>query len=654
MKQYPYLNSSFKLGKLTIRNRFVVAPMGVGFIHEPDGGIRDLGLDYYEQRAKGGFGLIYTGSFNSDSWVDPDNPLAANPLKNPAKFIKTSRELVRRVHTFNTRIIAQVTMGLGRNYPTYLAPSRLPVYDYPQFESEEITVEQIHEKEKYMIEVAKLCHQAGYDGFEIHAMHWGYLLDEFSMSITNHRTDEYGGSLENRIRIAKELIEGIKKECGQDFVVTIRLGLKAFMKGFNEASFDGKDEKGRDIEEAVEIAKLLESYGLDGLSVDTGVYDSFYYACPPGYVPAGFAIELAAQMKKEVNIPVMLCGRMGDVDLDEEAVREGKIDAVVMGRPSLADPDLPKKVEMGLPERIRPCIACNQGCMYRLLEVGVDSYCAVNPEMGKSPEYLPQRTLEPKNVIIVGGGIAGMEAARTLTRRGHKAVIYEKAAELGGNLIPAGAHSFKKEIRQLNEWYKQEIVRLGIEVHLNTEMNAESIIALHPDTVILAAGSSPVKLRVEGIEKAAGCLDVLSGRAEVKNSAVIIGGGLVGCEMAYDLALKGKDVTIVEALPSILTGSVPAINRTFLKDAIAYYGIKVKTDTLLTKVTDEGICVSKNSEEEFIPAETVIIAAGFRSNPSMAHELSGHGIEVYEAGDGVRAADIYTAVSAAYEIARMI
>lgn len=654
MKQYHYLNQPFKLGNLNIRNRFVVAPMGVGFIHEPDGEINKLGLDYYERRAKGGFGLIYTGSFNSDSWVDPDNPLAANPLKNPAKFIKSSTELTRRIHVFDTKIIAQVTMGLGRNYPTYLAPSVLPVYNYPEYKSEELTIEQIKKKEEYMIEVAKLCKQGGYDGFEIHAMHWGYLLDEFSMSITNQRTDEYGGSVENRIRIAKELIEGIKEACGKDFVVTIRLGLKAFMKGFNEASFDGKEEAGRDIDEAIEIAKLLESYGLDGLSVDTGVYDSFYYACPPMYVPQGYAIDLAAQMKKEVGIPVMLCGRMGDIDLDEEAVRDGKIDAVVMGRPSLADPDLPKKVEMGLPERIRPCIACNQGCMYRLLEQGVDSYCAVNPELGKSVDYLPQPALDKKNIVVVGGGVAGMEAVRTLTRRGHKVSLYEKSSELGGNLIPAGAHAFKKEIHQLNDWYKQELDRMGVEYHLNTALDAEQIIEMKPDAVILAVGSSPVTPRVEGVEKALGCLDVLTGGKEIKDKVVVVGGGLVGCEIAYDLVLKGKDVTVVEGLDHILNGPVPAINKQFINDAFKYYGVKVRTGTMLSKVTDEGIYVTADGKEEFIEADSTIIAVGFRPNKSFARELYGHGFEVYEVGDGAKVGDIYTSIGSAFEISRII
>lgn len=654
MKQYEYLNKPMKLGSITLRNRFVVAPMGVGFIYNPDGEINEKGLEYFEQRAKGGFGLIYSGSFNSDSTVDLDNPLAANPLKNPSIFIKTSLELTRRLHIYGTKIIAQVTMGLGRNYPGYLAPSAVPVYNFPDMTSPVLTVEQIKEKERLMIEVAKLCKQGGYDGFEIHAMHWGYLLDEFAMSVTNHRTDEYGGSLENRIRIAKELILGIKEACGKDFVVTIRLGLKAFMKDFNEASFDGKEECGRDIDEAIEIAKLLESYGLDGLSVDTGVYDAFYYACPPMYVPSGFAIELAAKLKKEVNIPVMLGGRMNDIDLDEAAIRDGKIDAVVMGRPSLADPELPKKVETGLSERIRPCIACNQGCIYRLLEQGVDSYCAVNPEVGKNVDYLPHPALEKKNVIVVGGGVAGMEAARTLTRRGHKVSLYEKNMELGGNLIPAGAHEFKKDIHRLNAWYKQELERLHVEIHLGEQITVEQLIALKPDAVILATGSNPVVPKVEGIEKAAGCLEVLNGTVEPGDKVVIVGGGLVGCEIAYDLSMQGKDVIIVEGLEHILNGPVPSINKQFLTDAFKYYGTKVKTGTMLSKITDEGAYVVADGKTELLEADTVITAVGFKPAPSMARELYGHGIEVYEVGDGKQVGDIYTSIGSAFEVARIL
>ena len=654
MKEFKYLNSSLKLGKLELRNRFAVAPMGVGFIYSPNGEINEKGLEYYEKRAKGGFGLIFSGSFNSDLDVDVDNPLAANPLKNPMGFIKTSLELNRRMHIYNTKMIAQVTMGLGRNYPGYLAPSALPVYDYPELTSPEITVEQIHQKEKYMIEVAKLCKQGGYDGFEIHAMHWGYLLDQFSMSITNHRTDQYGGCLENRIRIAKELIQGIKEACGEDFIVTIRLGLKAFMKDFNQASFDGKEEHGRDIDEAIEIAKLLESYGLDGLSVDTGVYDSFYYACPPMYVPAGFAIELAGKLKNEVSIPVMLSGRMVDMTQNEKAIQEGKIDGVVLGRPSLADPDIPKKIEMGTLERIRPCIACNQGCMYRLLEQGVDSYCAVNPELGKSNDYLPHPTLEKKNVIIVGGGVAGMEAARTLTLRGHNATLYEKSNELGGNLIPAGIHSFKKEIHQLNEWYKNELDRLHVKYYLNTELTIEDILNKKPDTVILATGSTPIIPPIKGIENAMNCLDYLKNENHTNEHTIIVGGGLVGCEIAYDLLKENHKVTIIEGKESILNGPVPAINKKFLLDAFEYYHGNIITNAMVSQIDKNGVHYIKDDKEEFIEANTTIISVGFKSMPSMARNLYGKGIDVYEIGDGKQVGDIYTSIGSAYEIAREI
>lgn len=653
MKNFECLNSPLKLGNLELRNRFAVAPMGVGFIYSPDGEINEKGLEYYEKRAKGGFGLIFSGSFNSDLDVDIDNPLAANPLKNPSGFIKTSLELNRRMHIYNTKMIAQVTIGIGRNYPGYLAPSALPVYDHPELTSPEISVEQIHQKEKYLIEVAKLCKQGGYDGFEIHAMHWGYLLDEFSMSITNHRTDEYGGCLENRIRIAKELIQGIKEACGKDFVVTIRLGLKAFMKDFNKASFDGTDEHGRDIDEAIEIAKLLESYGLDGLSVDTGVYDSFYYACPPMYVPAGFAIELAGKLRKEVSIPVMLSGRMVDMEQNEKAIQEGKIDGVVLGRPSLADPELPKKVETGLIERIRPCIACNQGCMYRLLEQGVDSYCAVNPELGKANDYLPHKALETKDVLVVGGGVAGMEAARTLTLRGHHVTLYEKSNQLGGNLIPAGTHSFKNDILKLNNWYKNELNRLHINYHLNTELSSKDIIEKNPDVVILAIGSSPIVPPIDGIENAMNCIEYFNSGKE-NEDAVIIGGGLVGCEIAYDLLKNNHKVTIIEGKDSILNGPVPAINKQFLLDAFDYYHGDVITSALVTKIDKQGIYYTKDGKEEFIKTNNVIVSVGFKSLPSMARELYGNGFEIYEIGDGKQVGDIYTSIGSAYEIAREI
>lgn len=659
MNQFENLCKPMQIGQVTIRNRFCVAPMSPGFTNFPSGEYKQEGIEYYVRRAKGGFGLIYTGAFSSDKEVDPFNPLSPYPTNAPEAFRKTSLELNQRAGAFGSHIFGQITLGVGRNYPGCYAPSEIPVYGHPDMTSPALTKEQIKAKIKCTTKTAELMKNSGYSGVEIHALHWGYLLDEFAMSLTNKRTDEYGGSLENRLRITKEALNAVKESCGSDFPVTIRLGMKAYVKDLQHASLTGEEEGGRTIEEAVEIAKLLESYGFDGLSVDTGIYESFYYACPPMYVRRGYSIDLASRIKEAVNIPVILGGRMGDPELDEEAVRDGKIDAVALGRPSLADPDFPRKIEMGRRESIRPCIACNQGCLHRLLSIGVDAYCAVNPEVGRSSGYEITKALVSKNVVVVGGGIAGMETARTASLRGHKVSLYEKSDQLGGNLIPAGAHDFKIEIRELNTWYQHELAALNVDIHRNEAMNIEKIKALHPDAVVLSVGSEPVIPRVDGIgsEKAVSCIDVLNRRKPVGNDVVVVGGGLVGCEMALEFINEGKNVTIVEALPALMSSgeAVPHPNKSMLLDIFEQEKIKILTNTKLTGIDENGAIVTcADKTQKTVKADTVVIAIGFKPLPSMARALQENGFEVYEVGDGKHVGNILTAVWDAYEVARTI
>ena len=518
--------------------------MAIGSYITPEGEFTKDGIDYFVRRAQGGFGLLFIGAMACDKEVDPDVRFCANPNKDPAAFRATSLELNRRANAYGAKVFAQMTMGLGRNYPGCVAPSAVPTYGMPDVIAPEITVEQIHRKIEIYADTCKLIQDCGYAGVDVHAMHWGYLLDEFANPLTNLRTDDYGSTLENRTRIMKELREAIAERCGWDFPITVRLGLRSYLKDVNHGDVTGEHEAGRTVEESVEIARLLESYGYNGLSVDTGVYESYYYACPPMYIERGYAIEMAAAVKAAVSIPVLLGGRMGKAEMDEAAVADGKITGVVLGRPSLADPDFPKKTLMAKAEEIRPCIACNQGCLYRLNEAFVDARCAVNPQAGQGMENNIEKALVRKKVVVVGGGVAGMEAARVCALRGHEVSLYEKTDRLGGNLIPAGAHRFKVEIRELNEWYQRQLANLGVDVHMNAEMNAEKIVALKPDAVVFGIGSNAVMPRVPGIDhpKAVSCVDVLLGKRRLGDNVVIVGGGLVGCEIAYEALLDGKKV----------------------------------------------------------------------------------------------------------------
>ena len=401
MKRYPKLSSPIKIGGVTIKNRMFMAPMDTGFGNTEWGGFTPAGIDYFVRRAEGGFGLLYSGGTNADCVVDGCDGI----LNHPDEFITQGKEINNRISPYGTKMFIQLSMNVGRN-GGLKTPSPLPTLGDPSVITEALTEDEIHLKVEEIGKAAKLVKDAGFAGVDIHAMHWGHLLDSFALAFMNHREDKYGGTLENRIRIAKEILETIKHECGEDFPVTMRLALKSYMKDFNKASFDGSEEVGRTLDEAIEIAKLLESYGYDGLSVDAGTLDAFYYAMPPSYIPSGFMVDMTAKVKEAVSIPILCGGRMADPDMNEKAIADGKIDAVVIGRQAIADPDYGNKVTDGMPEEIRTCIGCNQGCIWGYFCTGSVG-CAVNPVVGHEAEEKLKKTDNPKKIAIVGGGVAG-------------------------------------------------------------------------------------------------------------------------------------------------------------------------------------------------------------------------------------------------------
>ena len=646
--KYKHLTNPITIGSVTIKNRMFMAPMDTGFGNNEYGGFTQAGIDYFVRRAEGGFGLLFSGGTNGDCVVDGCDGI----LNHPEEFVEQGRQLNEKIAKFGAKMFIQLSMNVGRN-GGLKTPSPLPTLANPDVTTVALTVEEIQTKVREIGKAAKLVKDAGFAGVDIHAMHWGHLLDSFALSVMNHRNDEYGGSLENRLRIAKEIIDAIRQECGEDFPVTMRLALKSYMKGFNKASFDGSEEVGRTLEEAIEISKLLESYGYDALSVDAGTLDAFYYAMPPSYIPAGFMLDLTAKVKEAVSIPVLCGGRMANPDISEKAIADGIIDAAVIGRQAIADPDYAKLVSEGRTDEIRTCIGCNQGCIWGFFCNGRVS-CAVNPEVGYEGEPQPMKAEKPKKIIVVGGGIAGMEAARIAKKRGHDVTLMEKSGTLGGNLIPAGAHDFKVEIHQLTNYYKRQMELLGIDIQMNTEATPEILRQAGADTIILATGSVPVMPRsIEGIEKAVSGVDALLGKKPVGQKVVVVGGGLVGCEIAYGYAKEGRDVTIVEALDQILNlGSVPIMNKTMLLDGFEYYGTSIYTSTKLKSVLDDGaIVVLPDGNEKKLDADTVILSIGYRPLPSLKEELSCCDAEIIEIGDGRQVGNVLTCVKDAYESA---
>ena len=659
--KYEHLMSPLKIGSITIKNRYATGPMGGRhFIYTPQGAYSENGIDYWVERARGGFGLIVTGSNVANLTVDPFDPINGNPnpASYPAYFGHAARTVLERVHAHGGKMFMQISMGPGRMRDGKSC-SAIPKYKQPDALTDELTKEEIETKIADMIKLAKLAKGWGYDGVEIHGMHWGYLLDQFAMAYTNHRTDEYGGDLDGRLTIHRKIIQGIKEACGKDYPVSLRMCTKTYMGGYNVTSLTGENEVGRTIEEAVEIAKKFESYGLDMLNVNSGTYDTFYYCVSPYYMPKGFNLHLARQIKAAVNIPVFCAGGMDDPDMCEEAIAKGWIDGVTLARASLVDPHYARKVQMDTLEDIRPCIQCTN-CIETVLANGV-ALCSANPAAMREHSYGVPKAHRAKRVIVVGGGVAGMQAALTAKDAGHDVELYEGSDHLGGHLTEAGSHPFKQGIYKLNQWYQRQLDKEGIPVYLNTMLSVDDIKAKAPDVAILAVGSDHfIPSSIPGgrdHEKSVLCYDVLMGKKELGKKVVIVGGGLTGSELAFDLAAyEGKDVTLVEALPDILaTGAQKAVS-TMLRDLLDYNRVNIMTGHKILSVTDTGALVEcvETGEQISLEADNVVFAIGLKPKASMVNQLMGSGIEVHEIGDGKQVSNIRQCTSQAYEIARKL
>ncbi|MCG0275851.1 MAG: FAD-dependent oxidoreductase [Thermosediminibacteraceae bacterium] len=663
-KDYSNLFEPFKIGKLEIKNRFVMAPMGPGGFSTPDGAFNQRGVEYYVERAKGGTGLIITGICYVENEIEKKiMPTMPCPTLNPASFIKTASEMNERVHAYDAKIFLQLTAGFGRvAIPAILkgeavAPSPIENFWDPRIKCRELTTEEVETIVKKFAEAAVIAKMSGFDGVEIHAVHEGYLLDQFTLALFNKRTDKYGGDLMGRLRFPIEIVKAIKKACGDDFPVSLRYSVKSYIKGIRQGGLPEEEftELGRDTEEGLKVAKILEEAGYDAFNADAGTYDAWYWSHPPMYQKRGLYLPLTEKLKKVVNVPVLVAGRMEDPDLASSALEEGKADAVVIGRGLLADPELPNKIKEGRIKDIRPCLGCHVGCMGRIAQIKPLS-CAVNPQVGREAEYGIRPAEKVKRVMVVGGGVAGMEAARVCAMRGHKVSLYEKSEKLGGVLLAAGVPDFKKDDIRLVEWYENQLKALNVDVHLNTEVTKALVDENSPDVVIVATGSTPKKLNIPGVEKALMAIDVLLGKKKVGDKVVVIGGGLVGCELALWLAKQGKKVIIVEVLKKILSAGmpVPHMNSAMLIDLLKFYNVEIKTNTHVAAIKDEGIVIKTETGEKVIAADSVVLAIGYNPENSLYKQIAPQKAQTYILGDARKVQNIMYAIWDAYEVARNI
>ena len=488
------------------------------------------------------------------------------------------------------------------------------------------------------------------------------LLDQFTLHYVNKRTDEYGGSLENRYRFAAEIVKAIKAACGPDFPVSLRYSVVSKTKGFRQGALPGEDyvEAGRDMAESEIAAKFLQDAGYDMLNCDNGTYDAWYWAHPPVYMPENCNLAEVEHIKNFVDIPVVCAGRM-TLEAAAKSIAEGRLDGAGFARNFLADPEWFTKVIEDREDDIRPCILCHNGCFNMCHYKGVpndqdlsDSLhlarCAVNAEMMQWDKHYIKKTDKPKTVHIVGGGIGGMEAARVLTLRGHKPILYEKSGELGGAFIAASAESYKGKLRDLLEWYRGQMRAMEIDVRLGDEVKDITVFGGEP--VIIATGAVPrVLRRVPGNEKMVEACEFLLGKKQVGETVAVIGGGLTGCEIAYELALHGKKPLIVEMKDDLVAQKgVCLANSSFLREWFALNGVPVYLETALREVKDGAIvCAGKDGKEFELACDSVISCAGYIPAP-LTEKRSG----VQLIGDCRAVGNLRSVVWEAYEAAMKI
>jgi len=679
-QKYDALFTPWKIGNVEIKNRIVLCPTGgtslFGWFELTGCHFDKEAANHFLQRAKNNVGLIIPGiaPLRDTFW---GKWLWQNP-----KMFEELKEYMDEIHKTGAKLFVQLTAGMGRSWAIteLVAPLHKnrftralikPVIDTNHelaspsaqksrwahdIECPEMTIEQIHEIIEAFVKTAKLCKEAGVDGVEIHAVHEGYLLDQFAIEYFNKRTDEYGGSFENRYRFAAEIVKEIKKECGKDYPVSLRYSVESKLKDFCYGAMPGEKytEIGRAMEESEKAAKYLQDAGYDMLNADNGTYDSWYWAHPPMYMPENCNLEDVAHIKKFVDIPVVCAGRM-DIEVGARAVEEGRIDAVGIARQFLTDAEWVTKVIEDRLEDIKPCICCHSACFnfssskghantQDLKDTMGLSRCALNPETMQSEKYYIKPAKNQKKIAVVGGGIGGMEAAIVCAKRGHKVTLYEKSDKLGGVFVAAAAPEFKEKDKALIAWYIRELSKYPITVKMNTEV--KDVKALDADEVIVATGAVAKRIPVKGADTAVEAVDYLLGNKEVGEKVVVIGGRLTGCEIAYDLYLKGKKPVIVEMQDDlIVTPGICLANTSYLRDFFKTNKVPVYLETSLSEINSDSVTLKDKQGNSFkVDSDSVILSVGYTPAP-----VANKGVHVI--GDAKNVGNLRTVIWGAWDVA---
>ena len=641
VSKFQKLFETARIGPMQLKNHIIMPPMGTLF-GTRDGYVSQRLIDYYEARARGGAGLII---LEITAPYAPGRGYATQLMISDDKYLSGWKKLVDAIHKHGSKAAVQLHHA-GRAIMTnqtgnqVVGPSPVPIMGTNEI-PHELTVEEIEEITRAFAGGARRAREAGFDGVEVHGAHQ-YLISSFLSAWTNTRTDKYGGSIENRARFLVEVIRAIKETAGADFPVWPRLSAQEYGM-----------ENGITIEETKQVVPMAIEAGAQAIHVSAYGIMSYVMKAPSPDEP-GWILPLAEEVKKVSSVPVIAVGRL-DAEIAEKILEESKIDLIAIGRRLMADPELPNKAAEGRLEDVNPCIGCME-CLERPMFAGEDTACVINPVMGKEGEYQLQPAAKQKKIVVVGGGPAGMETAIVAALRGHKVTLFEKESKLGGQLNVASIPPYKDDIVPYIDYMARQVDKAGVDVRLNTEATSESITAEKPDAVVIAAGGTPAIPEIPGVagKNVATAADVLSGRADMGQNVVVIGGGMVGCEVGHFLAAKGKTVAIVEALKRLASDMLPLARKRRM-DGLREKKVVMLTSTTCDEINESGVVVTTgDGNQQTLPADSVVLAVGFKPNDSLFKMLKDKVPEVYNIGDSAQVRHIKGATSDGCRVAHSL
>lgn len=629
-----------EIGSMRVPNRFVVPPQGTNLAKE-DGSVSPTMINYYEERAKGGFGLIII----EVTGVSPDGrAIIRQSALWSDEYIEGYAKLAEAVHKHGAKIAVQIhhagrqtfPANIGNLQPISSSPIPCPIC---QVISREMTTPEVYEMIDKFVQTAVRCKKAGVDAVEIHAAH-GYLIAQFMSAYSNRRTDEFGGSFENRIRFPCLIIQGIRRELGNDYPIIFRI------------SADEKVPGGRNIIETIAVCRAMEEAGADAMHISAGCYGSLDWIIQPSDVPLGVLADFSDEVKRSVSVPVIAVGRINDPHIAETLIVTERADMVALGRQSITDAHFPNKVLAGELDEISPCIGCNQGCLGEIF-AGFEATCVVNPFAARAIGLWPAKPAEKtKKVFVVGGGPGGLQCSWVLAMRGHDVTLLEKENELGGQFLIASYPTGKGDLAKPIRYYRVMCEKYGVKIRLNTEATEDLIKEEKPDAVVLATGGLPLIPEIKGIDNPSfvNANDVLLGKVSVGGKVLIAGGGLIGAETADFLGHYGKDITIVE-LKDTIAADVNNVVRISLMQRLKEYSTVLMPNTEIIEFFEDGVVVKQDGKEITLRGfDTVVLALGAESYNPLEDKVKSLVSEVYVIGDAKVAGKILKATEAAAEV----